>query len=350
MEQKLFHIGVVGAGYFAQLHHRAWMKASGAILGAVADRDEQAISPPDVPRYHSLGDMLKREKIDILDIVTPPHTHKDIIKEAIASGIRKIICQKPFCHSLGEAQEVTALAAKQNVDLIIHENFRFQPWYRFLKAEIDKGELGQLYQFRFDLRPGDGRGDKAYLDRQPYFQKMPRFLVHETAVHFLDLFTFLFGQPLSVYADLRKLNPVIAGEDAGIIIFEYETGMRAVFDGNRHACHRSDNHRLTMGEAMFETQAASFYLDGFGAVYKRGHLASDKALILPAYEGDAFGGDCVSRLIQDAVDRWQEGCAPENPACDYLAILALEEAVYESAAKGQKIKMSQKGGAAPLDG
>ena len=343
MDQKPFEIGVVGAGYFAQLHHHAWMKTDGAHLRAVADKDAQALSPPDVPRYDSLGDMLANEGVDILDIITPPHTHKQMICEAIASGIRKIICQKPFCNSLIEAQEMAKLAAENDVDLIIHENFRFQPWYRFLKAEIDKGELGQLYQFRFDLRPGDGRGDRAYLDRQPYFQKMPRFLVHETAVHFLDLFTFLFGAPVSVYADLRKLNPVIKGEDAGIIILEYETGMRAVFDGNRHACHHAKNHRLTMGEALFETQAGCFHLDGFGAVYKRGHLASDKALILPAYEGDEFGGDCVARLIQEAIKRWQKGRAPENTADDYLSILALEEAVYESAVKGQKIQINQAG-------
>lgn len=339
MEQKPFHIGVVGAGYFAQLHHSAWMRAEGALLGAVADKDDKAHSPLGVPRYQRLGDMLQKEVIDILDIVTPPHTHKEIIKEAITSGIRKIICQKPFCNSFSEAQEIAQLAATHNVDIVIHENFRFQPWYRVLKAEIDKGQLGQLYQFRFDLRPGDGRGDKAYLDRQPYFQKMPRFLVHETAVHFLDLFTFLFGKPVSVYADLRQVNPVIAGEDAGIIIFEYETGMRAIFDGNRHACHSADNHRLTMGEALFETEAASFYLDGFGALYKRAYLSSDKALILPGFDGDIFGGDCVARLIQDAINNWHKGQVPENRALDYLFILALEDAVYESAAKGQKIKI-----------
>ena len=169
---------------------------------------------------------------------------------------------KAFCKILEEAQEITKLAKAHQVELVIHENFRFQPWYRVLKAEIETGQLGQLYQFRFDLRPGDGRGADAYLNRQPYFQKMDRFLVHETAVHFLDLFTFLFGRPHAVYADVRRLNPAIAGEDAALIIFKYKTGMRAIFDGNRLACHRADNHRLTMGEALFETQTASFFWMG----------------------------------------------------------------------------------------
>ena len=339
MEHQPFKIGVLGAGYFAQLHHHAWMKAQGAVLAALADSNKQAISPAKINRYQSLSDMLASEEIDILDIVTPPATHKQMIIEAIHAGLKKIICQKPFCLSYDEAQEIAAFAKAHHVELIIHENFRFQPWYRYLKSEIDKGALGQLYQFRFDLRPGDGRGDNAYLSRQPYFQKMKRFLVHETAVHFLDLFTFLFGKPHSVYADLRKLNPVIAGEDAGLIICDYENGFRAIFDGNRHACHHADNHRLTMGEALFETQTASFSLDGFGTVRKRGHLAQDYQVVLAPFEGDAFGGDCVSRLIQHALDAWHKGGVPENTAQDYLSILALEEAVYESAAKGVKITL-----------
>ena len=337
MDDKKFHIGVVGAGYFAQLHHQAWMTAKGAYLCAVADSDERAKCPVGVHRYRCLNDMLQQEQIDILDIITPPHSHAELIRDAISSGIGKIICQKPFCKTLDEAQEITKLAKAHQVELIIHENFRFQPWYRVLKAEIETGQLGQLYQFRFDLRPGDGRGADAYLNRQPYFQKMERFLVHETAVHFLDLFTFLFGRPHAVYADVRRLNPAIAGEDAALIIFKYKTGMRAIFDGNRLACHKADNHRLTMGEALFETQTASFFLDGFGAVHKRLHLKADSKVILPAYQGDEFGGNCVTHLIHHALQAWQEGQIPENQAQDYLSILELEEAVYQSAASGQTI-------------
>ena len=46
----------------------------------------------------------------------------------------------------------------------------------------------------FRLRPGDGQGPRAYLDRQPYFQTMPRLLVVETAIHWIDTFRFLMGE------------------------------------------------------------------------------------------------------------------------------------------------------------
>ena len=42
---------------------------------------------------------------------------------------------------------------------------------------------------------------------------MEKFLVHETAIHLIDVFRFLLGEePSAVYAALRRLNPAIKGE------------------------------------------------------------------------------------------------------------------------------------------
>ncbi|MFT7533929.1 MAG: putative dehydrogenase, partial [Gammaproteobacteria bacterium] len=128
-------------------------------------------------------------------------------------------------------------------------------------------ELGSLASFI--MLPGDGQGDGAYLDRQPYFQQMPRFLIHETAIHFIDTFRYLFGEPESVFADLRKLNPVISGEDAGYLMFNYADGKRALFDGNRHLDHAATHTRCTMGEALIEGSAGTLELKGDGSVLVR---------------------------------------------------------------------------------
>lgn len=326
-----------GAGYFAQLHHAAWQAVDGARLVAVADSNADAPVPAAVARHRDLECLLKSHDIDILDIATPPDTHVALIELAIASGVRRIICQKPFCGTLAAARRATGLAADAGADLIVHENFRFQPWYRALKDIIASGRLGHIFQFRFALRPGDGRGPDAYLDRQPYFQTMDRFLVHETAVHFLDVFIYLLGWPDHVYADLRRLNPHIAGEDAGLIILGYADGRRAVFDGNRLADHAAANPRLTMGEAHLEAEHASIRLDGFGRLLQRDTGTADWREILPATADQRFGGGCVEALCRHAVRSWRGDAALENSAGDYLQVLALEEAVYDSAASGRRI-------------
>ena len=78
----------------------------------------------------------------------------------------------------------------------------------------------------FRLRTGDGWGEDAYLGRQPFFRDYPRLLVYETGVHFIDMFRFLFGEIETVSAHLRRLNPVIKGEDSGQIFLTFDNGVR----------------------------------------------------------------------------------------------------------------------------
>ncbi len=212
----------------------------------------------------------------------------------------------------------------------------FQPWYRVMKQAMERGDIGQVQQLTFRLRPGDGQGPRAYLDRQPYFQTMERFLVHETAVHWVDTFRYLLGDPLSVYADLRKINPVIAGEDAGYILSEHPGGVRALFDGNRHLDHAADNARRTMGEALLEGTEGTLDLRGDGSVTLRRFGALAQTQLLAPDTWDGFGGDCVHALQGHVVSGIVDGTALENRAEDYLAVVAIEEAIYASAAEGRK--------------
>ena len=336
---EMFRVACLGAGYFAQFHLDAWQRAEQAELVAVADKDIEKAKQAGVAAFSSLTEMLDKTKPDILDIILPPDQQADAIKTAIDQNIKTVICQKPFCRSLAEARTITTAAAEAGLKLIIHENFRFQPWYQIMKDQLESGSLGTPYQVHFSLRPNDGKGKEAYLSRQPYFQTMPRFLVHETAIHFLDVFTFLFGRPDTVYADLQKRNPAIAGEDAGHILLGYADGRRAVFDGNRLADHKAVNHRLTMGEALLEGSAASLSLNGFGEVRRRQNGATESQIILPRQDWPGFGGDCVYHLTQHILNQLATGKIPANTAQDYLRLLALEEQVYQSAATGQRLKI-----------
>lgn len=92
MEPTTFRIACAGAGYFAQLHHSAWLQTGGASLTGIADPDGAAAGPDGVPRFHSLEAMLAESPADILDIVTPPDTHAALIETAIRHGVTRIIC------------------------------------------------------------------------------------------------------------------------------------------------------------------------------------------------------------------------------------------------------------------
>ncbi len=327
-------VAVVGAGYFARFHHDAWARIEGADLAAVCDLDQAVLAAVagehDVPVFINAAQMLDDIEPDLLDIVTPPPSHLPLIRLAMERGV-PVICQKPFCATEKEAMEAVRLSAQAGKFVCVHENFRFQPWYRKVKGVLGENLLGQVYQVTFRLRPGDGQGQHAYLSRQPYFQDMERFLVHETGVHWIDTFRYLFGDPSAVFADLRRLNPAIAGEDAGILIFDMPNGVRAVLDANRLADHAATNLRRTMGELLIEGSAATLRLDGEARLFLRAHGEIGESEITYFWNDHGFGGDCVFNLCEHVVRHMLYGTLLENEAADYLIVQAVERAAYDSA-------------------
>lgn len=331
------NVACLGAGYFSRFHYDAWQRIPQVRLIGACDSVKARAAQTGVPAFDSLDQMLLEVNADVLDIITPPPSHAQAIQQAIAAGVRTIICQKPFCVSLAEATEAVSHAESSGVTLVIHENFRFQPWFRKMAEMVQTGRLGSVQQATFRLRTGDGQGRNAYMDRQPYFQTMQRLLVHETAVHYIDTFQFLFGPVKSVYADLRRLNPVIVGEDAGYIIFEFAEQLRALFDGNRHLDHAAENHRLTLGEALIEGTEATLSLQGNGQLLQRKFGSVEHTSLLDAQAWPGFGGDCVHALQSHVVSHLCNGTSLENTGREYLNTLQIEELVYRSSEQGQRL-------------
>jgi len=334
-------VACIGAGYFSHFHYDAWSRIP--LVNIVGSMDDNLASAQATghPGFDDLATMLSNTSPDVLDIITPPTSHLALIKNALAHSKKPklIICQKPFCLSLDEAKEACRLSAEASVPIVVHENFRFQPWYRSIKSAIDSNTIGDLHQITFRLRTGDGQGSQAYLDRQPYFQTMPKFLIHETGVHWIDTFRYLMGEPKAVYADLRKMNPVIAGEDAGFVIFEFSEGKRALFDGNRLLDHAADNHRMTLGECLVEGSTGTMELSGDGSVTHRSKNATEKKVILPAKEWSGFAGDCVLALQKHVIDALQSNNPLENLAEDYLTVLETEKAIYLSSERQARVEL-----------
>lgn len=341
MDREL-KIAVVGLGYFSQFHLSAWCDQVGANRIAVTDPNQDRIDWAEeqfgVAGYRDQSLLRSDFAPDIVDIVAPPATHADLV-EAYAAKDRIIICQKPFCRTLQEAERVAELAEQAGATLVIHENFRFQPWHRTVKQVLDQGQLGRVLQCRFSLRPGDGQGQGAYLERQPAFRDMPRFLLFETGVHFIDLFRWLFGDIADVYADIRRINPAISGEDAGLLIMGHEGGVQTTFDGNRMVDHATDNPRRTMGEMLIEGEKGCLRLDGYGRLWFRpfGDLAEQEIPVAAKIDENSFGGGCTAALISHVLDATQGRGQLENRVQDYLPVLRVTEAAYMSASTGTKI-------------
>ncbi len=336
-------IAMVGAGYFAQFQLEAWRDA-GVPVAALCDTDlaraEALAQRFGVPHcYGDAQDMFDAVQPSLADIVLPPAAQAPVVAAALERGIATI-CQKPFGVDLREAEAMTALAEARATPLIVHENFRFTPWFRECRRLIDAGHFGRLHGIAFRLRPGDGQGPRAYLERQPYFQTMPQLLVRETAVHFIDSFRYLMGEVRAVTARLRRLNPAIAGEDAGLVIFEFDDARTGLFDGNRLNDHGAENLRHTMGEMWLEGQAGVLRLDGDAHLWWRPHQGREREHAYARGGAATFGGACTA-LQAHVLAHLRHGAPLENGARSYLTNLHVQAAVYHSHASGQRVAMAE---------
>jgi len=336
-------IAVVGAGYWAQFQFEGWRDAGSPVV-AMCNRSP-ANAAPLAERFGvsqvftDLTQMLDTVRPTLVDVVLPPEVQAPAVRAALERGI-PTICQKPFGVDLAQAEAMTAFAESKNALLVVHENFRFTPWFRECRWLIDTGFFGRLHGITFRLRPGDGQGPRAYLERQPYFQAMPLFLVRETAVHFIDTFRYLMGEVVAVTARLRRLNPVIAGEDSGLIIFEFGDDRQGLFDGNRLNDHVADNPRRTMGEMWLEGERGVMRLDGEARLWWQPHGGAEAPHAYDDGAGRGAFGGASTALQAHVLAHLRRGAPLENGARDYLANLQVQAAAYHSHASGRRVPMA----------
>jgi predicted dehydrogenase len=331
-------VAIVGCGWFGRHHQEAWARVGRARVVALVDTDLRraraaAQAFPDAAAFADAEPMLAQLRPDVVDLVTPMETHAALVDAAARHGV-DVICQKPLAASLTEAEAIVRRAERAGIRLMMHENFRFRPWFVEARRLIAAGMLGKPLHLAFRLRTGDGRGENPYPE-QPYFRSMPRFLLLETCLHFVDVFRLLFGEIVAVSAHICRRNPAIAGEDAAMVIFDFASGATGLFDGDRSLDHQAADPRLTLGTMLIEGEEASLRLDGEGRLHlrRRGRRESEHPFPCPAR---GYRGDSVYAQTEHIVAHLLDGAPLVNSGRAYLRNMAVIEAAYLSAEQGRR--------------
>jgi predicted dehydrogenase len=333
MKSKIKGVAI-GAGYFSKFQYEAWTRIPEVEITALCNsnigRAEVIMKGYGVKNHYTdYKEMILKEKPDFVDIITPPETHYEMCKFAADNGVH-IICQKPLAPSYEESKRIVDYVSKKNVRFVVHENFRFQPWHREIKKIIDNDIIGNLFSLNFRSRMGDGWGDDAYLSRQPYFRDYKRLLVYETGVHFIDTFRYHAGEVNSVFAILKRLNPVIKGEDAGLLVLNFENSANAIWDANRYNENNFAKQRYTFGEYLIDGSKGSIrlYSDGKITVQKLGEHEKEHTY---QHQDIGFAGDCCYIFQRDFIDNFISGAPFETNGENYLKTIKVQEAIYKSA-------------------
>jgi len=339
----------VGAGYFSHYHFDAWNRIPEVTIVALCDVDrtraEEQMKTFGIDRYYNdFREMIDSERPDFVDIITPPPTHLEICQYAAERGTH-ILCQKPLAPSLEESRQIVEAAAANGVRFMVNENWRWQPWYREIKKILTDGRLGQIALAYFQMRMGDGWGEDAYLDRQPFFREYEKLLIYEVGVHFIDTFRFLFGEIERVFAQLSRLNPVIKGEDSGQVFFQFCDGTRSILDASRYNENDSGvnlytcSPRNTFGVMRLDGLKGHLIMDSCGDLIIK-PLGKDSYHHAYNYELSGFAGDSCYAALKHFSECMVSGEEFETNGRDYLRTLEVVDACYDSAETGLPVDVS----------
>lgn len=224
--------------------------------------------------------------------------------------------------SIADCVAMCEACEEAGVRLLIHENWRWQPWYREALRLIQSSAVGALRHLSFDWRTCDGNGPQPYA-AQPYFREMPRLIIYESLVHILDTFRCVAGELEITGCETRRVNPVIVGEDWAEIQVRFASGATGFIHGDRHTGQVPSS--VAMGSMVIEGERGTLRTTPEGEIY----LQDQHLYFTPTPLG--YKGDSVLATQQHLIHCLRTGQPAESEGRAYLTTARLVEDAYQLA-------------------
>ncbi|MBN1965024.1 MAG: Gfo/Idh/MocA family oxidoreductase [Anaerolineae bacterium] len=286
--------------------------------------------------YTRTTEMLAAEKPDLVQIITPPATHKDLILECLEAGAW-VFCEKPLCASLAEFDIIEAAERRTGRYVSTVLQWRFGSAAKHLKRLIDDRAFG---------RPLVGicntlwyRTPEYYL--VPWRGKWTTEIGGPTmtlGIHLMDFFIWLMGDWQEVVAMAGTLDRDIEVDDVSMALVRFENGMMSTF-ANSVLSPRQDTYlRLDFQRATVEMSALYHYTnDNWRFSLPEGVddpqvRANWEAL----HEEDVSSGHGAQ--LREVLDSMERGCRPPANGPEARRILEFTASLYKSAFTGQPVR------------
>lgn len=135
-------VGVVGAGIYGNYHIHTYVCDPLVEKVVFCDLNEERRLTTEL-KYHVKGystvkEMIENEELDAVSIATPDPYHFDPVKDAILSGIKYLLIEKPLATTVKECEELVKLAEENHVKVAVDFHKRWDPAYNCIKDEIKK--------------------------------------------------------------------------------------------------------------------------------------------------------------------------------------------------------------------
>jgi UDP-N-acetyl-2-amino-2-deoxyglucuronate dehydrogenase len=339
-----FRFGIIGCGVISHTHAEEIKKIKGAKLVAVADVAEECAKKVaqtyGVDWYSDYRELLKRDDIDIVNILTPSGLRAEIAIEAAQHG-KHVIAEKPIDVTYEKATAMIQACREAGVKLAVISQHRFDTSTVKTKNAIEEGKLGNLvlgecavnwYRTQGYYDSGAWRGTWS-LDGGGALMNQ--------SIHTIDLLQYLIGPVDSVFAHTATLaHERIEVEDVAVATVKFKNGALGTITGTTSA-YPGLSSRLevfgTDGSAVIEhDRLTHLYVKSSEQDGQPQNLAAKD---LEAPDPTAVFGYAHGLQIQDMMNAIREGREPLVNGEEGLKPLEIILAIYESARTGKEINL-----------
>jgi len=326
--------GLLGAGRIGRVHAKAITGDAEARLVAVADAfptAAQAIAESYGCEIRTIDQIETADDIDAVVICTPTDTHADLIERFARAG-KAIFCEKPIDLSLARVEDCLKVVRETQATLMVGFNRRFDPHFRAVRAEIEKGTLGEVEMVVITSRD-PGAPPVEYIGRSGG-------IFRDMTIHDFDMARFLLGEEIAEVSAMASVlvDPAIgkAGDfDSAQVMLRTASGKMAVISNSRRATYGYDQRievHGSKGLASAENQRPVSIEVATGAGYTRPPLHD---FFMTRYT-EAYAAEIAAFIAA------LSGKAAAKPSGeDGLAALALAEAALKAVAEGRTVRMSE---------
>ncbi|WP_211278992.1 Gfo/Idh/MocA family protein [Sutcliffiella halmapala] len=348
--------GIIGCGSISHTHAEQIGLINGAKLVAVADVEEDRAKSLaeryEADWYADYHEMLKREDIDIINILTPSGMHADMAIAAAQAG-KHVITEKPMDVSLDKAHEMIQVCKDAGVKLAVISQHRFDTSTVKVKEKVESGKFGNMilgecavnwYRTQEYYDSGEWRGTWA-LDGGGALMNQ--------SIHTIDLLQYLMGPVESVFARKATLaHERMEVEDVAVATVSFKNGALGTIVGTTSAFPGLSS-RLevfgTKGSAVIENDQLTHHYekttDSKGEWYGGGKVENLASQSEEASNGTGssdptaiFGG--AHRIqIEDMIQAVLENREPLVNGEEGLKPLEVILAIYESARTGKSVSL-----------
>lgn len=344
-------VGLIGAGWVASVRAECFRRLPGVELRAVADSDQDRLSYfadcYNVPSCHGdWHELISRDDISVVHIAAPNYLHAEMIMASARAG-KHVICEKPLCLNLEEAELVIDTCHGQGVKLCYAERLCFAPKFVRAKQLADTGKIGEIYGVRLSEKC-DGPSSIRAWDKA---QAGGGALV-DIGCHGIEFCRWVMGkQPVtSVYAQLNthRHNNDSGLEDDTIVVMEFEQGRTALIESSWALKGPNQSRAEILGtEGVIHADLVGGI--GLQCFTEKGISQGSAEWLTLSYEWISERG--FPQEVAHFIECIRRDVEPSECGEDGRAVLEIMLAGYHSGATGQKVALPfrPKGIRQPID-